>query len=72
VNWGRISDARAAHVIGLGHVESRTSIMNETLTQQTMSSTQLGVGDAIGLRYLGKDGGCLTVAPVPTVGTPRA
>jgi hypothetical protein len=46
--------------------------MNETLTQQTTSSTQLGVGDAIGLRYLGKDGGCLTVPPVPTVGTPRA
>jgi hypothetical protein len=46
--------------------------MNETLTQQTMSSTQFGVGDAIGLRYLGKDGGCLTVPPVPTVGTPRA
>ena len=64
VNWGRIMMHELAHVIGLGHVESRTSIMNETLTQQTISSSDFGVGDAIGLRYLGKDGGCLTVPPL--------
>jgi hypothetical protein len=46
-----------AHVISLGHVESRTSIMNETLTQLTVPSTRFGVG--------------LTVPPMPTVGTPR-
>ena len=49
-----------AHVIGLGHVGSRTSIMNETLTQQTISSAQWGVGDQIGLRHLGKEAGCET------------
>jgi hypothetical protein len=68
VNWGRIMMHELAHVIGLGHVGSRTSIMNETLTQQTISSAQWGVGDQIGLRHLGKEAGCLTVPSVPTSG----
>ena len=61
VNWGRIMLHELAHVIGLGHVESRTSIMNEALTQQTISSAEWGVGDLIGLRHLGRDSGCLDV-----------
>ena len=60
-----------AHVIGLGHVESRTSIMNEALTQQTLSSSEWGVGDLIGLRQLGREGGCVTVPTVPLQGAPR-
>jgi hypothetical protein len=68
VNWGRIMMHELAHVIGLGHVGSRTSIMNETLTQQTISSAQWGVGDQIGLRHLGKEAGCLTVPSVQTTG----
>lgn len=68
VNWGRIMMHELAHVIGLGHVVSRTSIMNETLTQQTISSAQWGIGDLIGLRYLGKEGGCVTVPTVPVRG----
>ena len=71
VNWGRIILHELAHVIGLGHVESRTSIMNEALTQQTLSSSDWGAGDLIGLRLLGRDGGCLTVPPVPSQGAPR-
>ncbi len=71
VNWGRIMLHELAHVIGLGHVESRTSIMNEALTQQTLSSSEWGVGDLIGLRQLGRDGGCVTVPPVPGQGAPR-
>ena len=72
VNWGRIILHELAHVIGLGHVESRTSIMNEELTRQTISSSEWGVGDLIGLRQLGRDNGCLTVPTVPTRGsTPR-
>ena len=63
VNWGRIMLHELAHVIGLGHVESRTSIMNEALTQQTLSSSEWGAGDLIGLRQLGREGGCLTVPP---------
>ena len=68
VNWGRIMMHELAHVIGLGHVVSRTSIMNETLTQQTISSVQWGIGDLTGLRYLGKEGGCVTVPTVPVRG----
>ena len=59
-------------VIGLGHVGSRTSIMNETLTQQTISSAQWGVGDQIGLRHLGKEAGCVTVPSLQTTGVPPA
>ncbi len=65
VNWGRIILHELAHVIGLGHVESRTSIMNEELTRQTISSLKWGIGDLLGLRQLGRDDGCLTVPPVP-------
>ena len=71
VNWGRIILHELAHVIGLGHVESRTSIMNEALTQQTISSSQWGVGDLVGLRQLGREGGCVDVPPVPFQGAPR-
>ncbi len=71
VNWGRIILHELAHVIGLGHVESRTSIMNEALTQQTLSSSEWGVGDLIGLRQLGREGGCVTVPTVPLRGAPR-
>lgn len=71
VNWGRIMLHELAHVIGLGHVVSRTSIMNEALTQQTLSSSEWGVGDLIGLRQLGREGGCVTVPTVPLQGAPR-
>ncbi|HEV2758132.1 MAG TPA: matrixin family metalloprotease [Acidimicrobiales bacterium] len=71
VNWGRIMLHELAHVIGLGHVESRTSIMNEALTQQTLSSSEWGAGDLVGLRQLGREGGCVTVPPVPLQGAPR-
>ena len=71
VNWGRIILHELAHVIGLGHVESRTSIMNEALTQQTLSSSEWGVGDLIGLRQLGREGGCVTVPTFPAQGAPR-
>ena len=71
VNWGRIILHELAHVIGLGHVESRTSIMNEALTQQTLSSAEWGAGDLIGLRQLGRESGCVTVPPVPSQGAPR-
>ena len=71
VNWGRIIMHELAHVIGLGHVESRTSIMNEALTQQTLSSSEWGVGDLIGLRQLGREGGCVTVPTFALQGAPR-
>lgn len=71
VNWGRIMLHELAHVIGLGHVSSRTSLMNESLTQQTISSSEWGVGDLIGLRLLGRHGGCLDVPPVQVRGAPR-
>ena len=70
VNWGRIILHELAHVIGLGHVESRTSIMNEALTQQTISSANWGVGDLIGLRHLGREAGCLAVPPLQVRGAP--
>ncbi|MGH9265057.1 MAG: matrixin family metalloprotease [Acidimicrobiales bacterium] len=71
VNWGRIMLHELGHVIGLGHVESRTSIMNESLTQQTISSSEWGVGDLIGLRHLGRAGGCVDVPPIQASGAPR-
>lgn len=70
VNWGRIILHELAHVIGLGHVESRTSIMNEDLTRQTISSSEWGIGDLAGLKQLGRENGCLTVPPVPAGSAP--
>lgn len=71
VNWGRIMLHELGHVIGLGHVQSRTSLMNESLTQQTISSSEWGVGDLIGLRHLGRESGCIDVPPAQASGAPR-
>lgn len=59
------------HVIDPGHVESRTTIMIEALTQPTDSSAEWGIVDRVGLRPLGRDDGCVNVPPVPFQGAPR-
>ncbi len=75
ISWGRVILHELGHVFGLGHVESRNSIMHEALLEQTRSVTQYGVGDIQAWRHLGRQAGCVEApAPraVPPLGGNRA
>ena len=64
ISWGRVMLHELGHVFGLGHVESRNSIMHEALLEQTLSRTEYGVGDIQAWRLIGRDAGCVE-APAP-------
>lgn len=75
ISWGRVILHELGHVFGLGHVESKNSIMHEALLEQTRSVTQYGVGDIQAWRQIGRDAGCVEApAPraVPPLGGNRA
>jgi hypothetical protein len=75
ISWGRVILHELGHVFGLGHVESKNSIMHEALLEQTRSVTQYGVGDNQAWRLIGREAGCTeTPAPrsVPPLGANRA
>lgn len=61
----RLALGGRAGQVGMGHP------VNEALTQQILRSSAWGVDDLIGLRQLGRQGGCVTVPPVPFQGAPR-
>ena len=66
ISWGRVMLHELGHVFGLGHVESKNSIMHEALLEQTLSRTEYGVGDIQAWRLLGREAGCVqTPAPRP-------
>lgn len=70
VTWGRVILHELAHITGLGHVRDTSQLMYPETTEQT-GTTAFQNGDMAGLRYLGKDAGCLATpapGPVPTRG----
>jgi hypothetical protein len=75
ISWGRVILHELGHVFGLGHVESKNSIMHEALLEQTRSITQYGVGDIQAWRLIGRQAGCTDTPaprPVPPLGGNRA
>jgi hypothetical protein len=69
ISWGRVILHELGHVFGLGHVQSKNSIMHEALLEQTRSVTQYGVGDIQAWRQIGREAGCVE-APAPRAVAP--
>lgn len=65
ITWGRIVLHELAHVAGLGHTSDPGSLMYPDAAQQTIRPTGFSKTDLTGLRYLGKDAGCLQTPPLP-------
>ena len=66
ITWGRIILHELAHVVGLGHTREEGSLMYPDAAQQTIRPTGFSRSDLTGLRYLGRDAGCLKSPPFPT------
>ena len=66
VTWGRIILHELAHVVGLGHTRDKGAIMYPESADQTSRPAEYRPPDLEGLRYLGREEGCLTTPPVPT------
>lgn len=66
ITWGRILLHELAHVAGLGHTSDVTSLMYPDAAQQTIRPTGFSKSDLTGLRYLGKEAGCVQSPPLPT------
>lgn len=65
VTWGRIIQHELAHVIGLGHTRDRGAIMYPESADQTSRPAEFRPPDREGLRYLGREAGCLATPPLP-------
>ncbi len=66
ITWGRIILHELTHVVGLGHTREEASLMYPDAAQQTIRPTGFSKSDTTGLRYLGRDAGCLTNPPLPS------
>jgi hypothetical protein len=66
VTWGRIILHELAHVMGLGHTRDKGAIMYPETAEQTSRPADLRPPDREGLRYLGREAGCLTTPSPPT------
>ncbi len=65
ITRGRVLLHELGHVMGLGHVASRAQLMYPELAEQTSSTAELGVGDRVGLRLVGREAGCVEPPPLP-------
>ena len=66
IMWGRIILHELAHVAGLGHTREEGSLMYPDAAQQTIRPVGFSKSDLTGLRYLGRDAGCLPTPPFPS------
>jgi hypothetical protein len=57
---GNLIQHEAAHVIGLDHVDDRSEVMYESISDR--SPDGYGPGDRAGLSQIGADAGCLDIA----------
>ena len=65
ISWGRILLHELAHMVGLGHTRDQGSLMYPDAAQHTGRPTGFSPADLLGLRYLGREAGCLTTPPLP-------
>jgi hypothetical protein len=66
VTWGRIILHELAHLAGLGHTRELASLMYPDAADQTGRPADFNRNDLEGLRYLGREAGCLPSPPLPT------
>jgi hypothetical protein len=62
--WGRVMIHELGHLMGLGHVRTSQEIMFDDLGLQT-GRAEYHRGDLEGLRFLGREAGCVETPPVP-------
>ena len=62
--WGRVILHEMAHILGLGHVADEDQLMFHELGGQK-GRAELAAGDRLGLRIIGREGGCLPTPPLP-------
>jgi len=65
LQWGRIVLHELAHVVGLGHTSDFGSLMYPDAVMQTSRPADFQRSDLQGLRYLGREAGCLTPPKLP-------
>ncbi|MGH9226904.1 MAG: matrixin family metalloprotease [Acidimicrobiales bacterium] len=65
VTWGRVVLHELGHLIGLGHTSSTDSLMYPDAADHTTRPTKFAAGDLLGLKYLGREAGCLPAPPFP-------
>ncbi len=65
LQWGRIILHELAHVMGLGHSSDFGSLMYPDAVMQTARPADFQRPDLEGLRYLGRDAGCLASPRLP-------
>jgi hypothetical protein len=65
ITWGRIVLHELAHVVGLGHTRDFASLMYPDAALQTTRPAGFHRDDFEGLRYLGREAGCLATPPLP-------
>jgi hypothetical protein len=66
VTWGRVILHELAHITGLGHVRDPAQLMYPETSDHTTRPARFDTGDLAGLRFLGKEAGCLTTPPLDT------
>jgi hypothetical protein len=66
ITWGRIILHELTHVMGLGHTREQESLMYPDAAQQTLRPTGFSKSDLSGLRYLGREAGCLKTPALPS------
>jgi hypothetical protein len=65
ITWGRIILHELAHVVGLGHTRDPSSLMYPDAAQHTGRPADFTPPDLLGLRYLGREAGCVPTPPLP-------
>jgi hypothetical protein len=65
VTWGRVVLHELGHVMGLGHTSSTDSLMYPDAADHTTRPTKFAAGDLLGLKYLGREAGCVPNPPRP-------